>query len=194
VNRYRRKAQSFQRGFTLVELAIATLVLLVGVVAVVQLVPAAIQSNLNNRYDTTSAVAVQRLRDLMVSQALDSTTLTDPSGQFPCAGGACMLGIGAPGVDTLEGSPVLAVQDGRGNNIDVVINFTAARVPGYNFTFADLNDPTGTRYDVRWAVVTSRRAVGVIPDTVVAKRIIIGARRLGSRRPTVVTFSSWVTR
>lgn len=188
------KARGFQRGFTLVELAVATVILLVGVVAVMQLVPAAIQSNLNNRNDTTSAVAAQRLRDLMVSQALDSTTLTDPSGQFPCGGGACMLGIGAPGVDTFEGSPLAAVLDGRGNRIDVVINFNAGRVNGYNFIYVDANDPSGTRYDVRWAVITSRRAVGVIPDTVVAKRIIIGARRTGTRQPTVVTFSSWVSR
>ena len=188
------KARNTQRGFTLVELAVATAVLLVGVVAVMQLVPAAIESNLNNRYDTTAAVAVQRLRDLMVSQALNSTTLTDPSGQFPCGGGACLLGIGTPGGDLIEGAALLAVKDGKGNSIDVVIDFSAKPVNGYNFKFTDTNDPMGTSYDVRWAIVTSRRAVGDLPDVVVSKRLIVGARSIGSRRPISVTFSTWITR
>lgn len=188
------KATKSQRGFTLVELAIATAVLLVGVVAVVQLVPAAIESNMNNRYDTTAAVAVQRLRDLMVSQALNSATLNDPTGQFTCAGAPCQLGIGTPGGDLVEGSRLVAVNDGRGNRIAVAIDFAAAPVNGYNFTFADPNDPTRTRYDVRWTVVTSRRAVGMLSDVVVSKRMVIGARSVGTRRPITVTFSTWISR
>lgn len=193
MEKQRTNAGNAQRGFTLVELAVATLVLLVGVVAVAQLVPAAIESNLTNRYDTTAAVAVQRLRDLMVSQALNQVSLDDPSGQFPCPPGTCLLGIGAPGVDTLEGAPLLAARE-RGNNVVMQIDFTQAPANGYNFTFTDPNDPTQTRYDVRWAVVTSRRAVGALPDVVVSKRLIIGARSLGTRRPIRVTFSSWITR
>lgn len=188
------RATKTQRGFTLVELAIATLILLVGVVAVVQLVPAAIESNMNNRYDTTAAVAVQRLRDLMVSQALNSPVLNDPSGQFPCAGGACQLGLGTPGGDLLEGAGLSAVKDGKGNQIDVAIDFSAKPIAGYGFTFTDVNDPTLTSYDVRWAIVTSRRTVGVLPDVVVSKRLVIGARSVGTRRPVTVTFSTWISR
>jgi prepilin-type N-terminal cleavage/methylation domain len=44
------RIQSNERGFTLVELAIATVVLLVGVMAVLQLVPAAMESNRRNRW------------------------------------------------------------------------------------------------------------------------------------------------
>ena len=42
---------------------------LVGVVSVMQLVPEAMRTNLRNRYDTTSAVVAQRLRDLIARQA-----------------------------------------------------------------------------------------------------------------------------
>src|ERR1700751_2410615 len=71
---------SQQRGFTLVELAIATVVFLIGVVAVMQLVPAALQSNLNNRVDTTSVVIAQRELDQMAKQPFSSASFTDVDG------------------------------------------------------------------------------------------------------------------
>ena len=174
-----------ERGFTLTELAIATVVLVVGVVAVMQLVPAAMQSNLNNRYDTTSAVAIQRLRDLMVSQAMWSNTLTDPNGQFPC-GTTIVCNLGDPTQsDQVVGAPL----KGTGE-----IDFSNNAVAGYSFIYVDPNDATQTQYDVRWAVVTNVRNVGNLTNLMVGKRLIIGARSRSDRTPFSVTFVSWITR
>lgn len=59
---------SGQAGFSMVELLIAIVILLVGVVAVAQLVPAAIQTNTRNRYDSTALILAQRQLDLMTAQ------------------------------------------------------------------------------------------------------------------------------
>ena len=49
-----------QQGFTLIELMIAVVVLVVGAVSVAQLVPAAIFLNSRNRADSSSLVFAQR--------------------------------------------------------------------------------------------------------------------------------------
>lgn len=69
---------SRQAGFSMVELLIAIVILLVGVVAVAQLVPAAIQTNTRNRYDSTALILAQRQLDLMTAQ--------DIRAGFPAAG------------------------------------------------------------------------------------------------------------
>src|SRR5260221_2726114 len=70
-----------QSGFTLLELAVATLILMVGIAGVVQLVPASQNSNLNNRVDTTAMVFAQREMDQIINQPLTSATFTDSAGQ-----------------------------------------------------------------------------------------------------------------
>ncbi len=183
----RHATRSGQRGFSLLEVAIASVVLIAGAVAVMQLVPAAMQSNLNNRYETTSAVAIQRLRDLMVNQLLVSTTLTDPNGEFPC-GAAVVCSLGDPTrSDQLVGAPLLASGD---------IDFSPNPVAGYSFLYTDPNDASQTPYDVRWTVVTSVRNIGSLTNVVVSKRLILGARRQGGNgtSPISVTFVSWVSR
>jgi len=63
-----RGRQKSARGFSLLEMLIAVAVLLVGIVSVVQLVPASLQSNQNNRQDTTATVAAQRELDQILNQ------------------------------------------------------------------------------------------------------------------------------
>ena len=180
-----RALRSKQRGFTLIEVAIASVVLVVGAVAVMQLVPAALQSNLNNRNQTTAAVAIQRLRDLMVNQALTATTLADPNGEFPCGTTAtCSLGDSTKN-DAVVGARLLANGE---------IDFTSDPVAGYSFLFTNPNDPTQAQYDVRWAVITSVRNIGALTNVVVAKRLVVGARRRGPTTPYTVTFVSWISR
>src|SRR5580698_139838 len=74
-NRERRKrARRNERGFTLTEVLIAIVILLVGVVAVAQLVPASIGTNSANRNDSSALVFAQRQMDLFLSQPLVSTS------------------------------------------------------------------------------------------------------------------------
>lgn len=169
------RSGSQQRGFTLVELAVSTVVFLVGVVAVMQLVPAALQSNLSNRVDTTSVVVAQRELDQMVKQPFASVAFTDADGNV------CNLGNAAT-PNVVVGSPV--IQYGEFVRID----FAQPLVGGYNFQAADPLNPIEGGYDVRWAVITSVNATG----TVVSKRFIVGARQnLGTRALAPVSLDSW---
>jgi len=55
-----------------------------------------------------------------------------------------------------------------------LINFSAGRVPGYNFTYLDPNDPAGVTYDVRWAVITRTNATATT-----SRRFILGVSQDG---------------
>jgi len=160
-------------GFTLVEMMIATVVVLVGLVAVAQLVPTSVLLNSNNRNDGTALVFAQRQLEAMRVQPLTSTTFSDPLGVLCPNSTTCYLGDPTnPG--QLVGSPVVI------NNLnEPIIDFTQAPVPGYSFTYTDPNDPFHAPYDVRWAVVTNSNG-----QSVYSKRIIVGVFRGGMKTPT----------
>ena len=160
--------QLAQAGFTLTEVLIATLVLMVGIVAVAQLVPASILSNSNNRNDSSATVFAQRQLNQLTSQPLTQTTPYVDGAGLPCAAG-CNLGDPTqPGVTV--GSPVVLDANNR-----PIINFGATPVTGYSFTYLDVNDPSGTTYDVRWAVITSVNSGGAVSS----KRFILGTIKRG---------------
>jgi len=156
-----KSRKSKASGFSLIEVMVAMVLLLTGVVAIAELVPAAASTNNGNRSDSAALVLAQRELNQMLSQALASTTFVD------ALGNVCNLGTSAT-PNAVVGSPVLLI-----NNAPA-IDFSAGRVAGYNFTYADPNDPTGTSYDVRWAVIT-----GAGGGTIGFKRYILGARQVG---------------
>jgi prepilin-type N-terminal cleavage/methylation domain-containing protein len=143
-----------QRGFTFIELAIAVVILLFGIVAVLQLVPAALTSNSANRQDTMSTVIAQRLLEQMMLQQLTATTFTNSDGTTINLGSVNSGG-------TVVGSPLIS---GSSH-----INFSASTVSGYNLTYTDPNDSQSATYDVRWAVITT-----LTGSTPTAKRFIVG--------------------
>ena len=156
-----RKRWTGARGFSLVEMLIATLILLIGLVGIAQLIPASILINQKGRLDSTSLVFAQRVLDEMLAQKLTQATFIEENGAL------CSLGNPAtPGV------PVGNSFIFNGSN-QPLIDFSSAPVPGYNFTYRDLNDPFGVTYDVRWAVVTT-----VQGSTVTGRRFIVGVRQL----------------
>ena len=156
-----------QSGFTLVEVLVATIVLLTGVVAVAQLVPVAVTANNVSRRDSTALVIAQRELAQMLKVPLSVFTFDDAMGNC----NACSLGsAGAPGVT--QGSPVVVIANRP------TINYSAAAVGGYSFTTQpDPQDPYRSRYDVRWAVITDGNGA-----TASSRRIIISARLLGGNR------------
>lgn len=165
MNRKSATQKKQQSGFTLMEVLVATIVLMTGLVAVAQLVPVAITANDGNRRDSTATIIAQRELAQFLEQPLTSTApYTD------ALGNSCALGDAAqPGVTV--GSPV-TISGGR-----PVINFSAAKVASYNFTTAaDPEDPYRAQYDVRWAVITS--ATG---GNVFSRRFIISARQTNAR-------------
>jgi len=159
-----------QRGFTLVEMLIATAIVIVGLVAVAQLVPTSVMLDSNNRNDGTALVFAQRVMEAMREQPLAATTFKDPLGVLCPLGQTCQLGDPTQPKQII-GSPVVLFENSP------VIDFTAAPVPGYSFTYTDPNDPTGTITDVRWAVITNTSVARVI----ISRRIILGVFRYGMR-------------
>ena len=159
-----RANQPSPRGFTLIELAIATVVLMVGVVAVMQLVPAAMRSNLRNRYDTTATVLAQRELDQMITQPLTALQFTDADGRSVALGNPAQPGV-------VVGGPVVLV------GTTVRVDFNPPAVANYNFIAVDPNDASATPYEVRWAVITN-----AVNGLVVSRRFIVGAWRRDPRQ------------
>jgi prepilin-type N-terminal cleavage/methylation domain-containing protein len=154
-----------QRGFTLTEVLIAIVILLVGIVAVAQLVPASIGSNSANRNDSSALVFAQRQMDLFLSQPLINTSYSET---IDTQTFLCNLGDPAS-PNAVIGSPVAVFYN------QLVIDFSVSPVANYHFSYHDPNDPFGLVYDVRWAVITTT-STGGIPTS---KRFIVGARKQG---------------
>ena len=169
-----RSRRSRQRGFTLIEMLMATAIVIVGLVAVAQLVPASVMLNSYNRNDGTALVFAQREMEAMREQPLTSTTFSDPNGVVCPLGQTCLLGDPTQ-PNAIVGSPVVLFQ-----NVPV-IDFTQPQVPNYSFTYSDPNDPLGTTTDVRWAVITNSNTAQVVTS----RRIILGVFRRGMSSPVL---------
>lgn len=156
-----------QRGFTLVEVLMAIVILLIGIVAVAQLVPASISSNSTNRNDSSALVFAQREMDQFLSQPLNMSI--SPPGFIDAEGNSCNLGDPTQPNAVVPNSAYVAVY-----NSQLVIDFTQPTVAGYSFSYQDPNDPAGVFYDVRWAVITTTNN-----GMVTSKRFILGTRREG---------------
>jgi prepilin-type N-terminal cleavage/methylation domain-containing protein len=159
-----RKAQRDQCGFTLTEVLIAIVILLVGIVAVAQLVPASIGSNSANRNDSSALVFAQRQMDQFLNQPLTYTAFIQTiDGQtFTC-------NLGNP----TQPNQIVGSNWALFYN-QLVIDFSATPVTNYSFVYHDPNDPAEVVYDVRWAVLTTTNA-----GAVTSKRFILGARKKG---------------
>ncbi|MDQ1409888.1 MAG: hypothetical protein QOJ41_1623 [Acidobacteriaceae bacterium] len=175
-NGHNIKHQS-QQGFTLIELMIAVVVLVVGVVGVAQLVPAAIFLNSRNRADSSSLVYAQREMDQFTNQPLTSNNFTDQQGNV------CNLG-GSTVFNAVVGSPVTTVGG------HVAVNFSGGQVAGYSYYYTDPTDTSATRFDVRWAVISTGAA-----GNVYSRRFILGVQKSGGDTPLPpVTLDTTVSR
>jgi Tfp pilus assembly protein PilV len=154
-----------QAGFSILEMLLATVILLIGLIAVAQLVPASILLNYRNRTDSSALVFAQRELDQMLSQPLNPPS--SPPSFTDVEGNLCYLG------DPTKPNQLVGttVHSGIGNV--PVIDFTST-VANYNFTYQDGTDPSGITYDVRWAVIITGDG-----STAFSKRFILGIRQAG---------------
>ena len=160
-----------ERGFTLVEMLIATVIVVIGLVAVAQLVPTSMLMNANNRSDGAALVIAQRQMEALRAVPLSATTFTDPSGLTCPPLQTCKAGN--PSQSGAVGSPLF--------NNSPVMDFSQTASAGYGFTYSDPNDPTGALNDVRWAVVTVTNGKN---GPVTGRRIIVGVFRRGMKTIT----------
>jgi prepilin-type N-terminal cleavage/methylation domain-containing protein len=155
------KRRKSERGFSLLEMLFATIILLVGLVAIAQLVPASMLLNYENRNNSSALVFAQLELDQMLDRPLTDTVFTNAEGKV------CQLGDPAIN-NAAQGTNVVTYQN------QAVIDFTSS-VPGYNFTyFENPLIPNGLQYDVRWAVILTKNGT-----TVYSKRFILGVRQAG---------------
>jgi len=154
---------------------IATVIVIVGLVAVAQLVPVSVMMNSNNRNDGTALVFGQREMETLREQPLTSLAFADSVGVTCPLGDSCNLGDPAQ-PNVLVGSPVVLNTAGI-----AIIDFSAAPVAGYSFTYTDPNDPFSAPYDVRWAIGTAVNTNNVVTS----RRVIVGVFRRGMKTPTL---------
>src|SRR5215470_12627758 len=172
------KSRNQQKGFSILEMLLATVMLLVGLVAIAQLVPATVLLNFRNRMDSSALVFAQRELDQMVAQPLTATSFVDGIGN------ACQLGNPAPANTPQGNTPTVSLTN------QTVIDFSQPPVTGYSFTYQDPTDPSGTTYDVRWAVIVTGN--GTNPAS---KRFILGVRQIGGNGYFLpITLDTMVTR
>ena len=153
-------------GFTLIEALLATMIMMVGLVAVAQLVPVSLTITSTSQVGSTALVIQQRILEQMLDQPLSATSCTTPA--CPDAQGTNWNLGNSAAPRTIIGSAVTTV------NNSPAIDFSAGQVPGYGFIYSDPNDPYGASYDVRWAVITYVKG-----SQVTGKRFLLGARQAG---------------
>jgi type II secretory pathway pseudopilin PulG len=161
------KLREGQGGFSILEMMFATIILLVGLVAIAQLVPASILLNYSNRLDSSALVFAQHELDQFLDQPLSSSSFID------ALGNTCKLGD-PTNTNAVQGGTVTTALN---NQTLIVFNGTIpplAPTNGYGFTYQDPNDPSGTTYDVRWAVIITGNGA-----TASSKRFILGVRQAG---------------
>lgn len=184
MQRSTKRNRARQQGFSLLEMLFATVILLVGLVAVAQLVPASMLMNYHNRTDSAALVFAQRQLDVLLDQPLNppGNSFTDLQGNTYQLGDPT-----APNVR--QGSNVVTL------NGYTVIDFGGALpgaypTNGYGFTYQDLTDPNGATYDVRWAVIITGNGTNAS-----SKRFILGVRQLsGSGFSLPITLDTMVSR
>jgi hypothetical protein len=148
-------------------MVVASAILMVGIVSVVQLVPASVQSTSRNRYDTMATVIAQRELDQILAQPLSSTTPFQDADNWT-------VNLGGAGT---AGAPITMY----GPTTIIDFSVPASSVPdGYiKPDYVDPND-LSAHFEIRWAVIT-RTAGGVI----IGKRFIIGCRQTNATTPVM---------
>jgi type II secretory pathway pseudopilin PulG len=165
MQRWYIKSRNAQEGFSILEMLLATVILLVGLVAIAQLVPATILMNYRNRTDSSALVFAQRELDQMLAQPLNPAS--SPPSFTDAYGNLCYLG------DPTQPNQLLGTNVLLGFNNAPIIDF-GSTVSNYNFTYQDPTDPSGVTYDVRWAVITTGNGTSAS-----SKRFILGVRQVG---------------
>ncbi len=178
----RNKAKRNAAGFTLIEVMIAGMILVIASVGVLAMISVAIASNARNKHDSTKTMLAEAVIEQVSSTLIGSgqAALSDCAGTNfsidAAAGGALLTGGGTHPNDVI------------GNDID----FTQVTVPGgYQMNYVVMSPCTAggqyvATYDVRWHVDQIGAAAGTPSNSFM---LTVGAKLKGSGTQSGVLFS-----
>ena len=137
----KRNKWSKQSGTSLIELMIACLVLMVGVLGVASLIPIAIGANSRNRQQSNSTVIAQMVMEKILSVPAGTSPVLVVSDCLPVANNVNT--IGTPGAGS--GATLLPSGD---------VDFNATAPAGYGMLYTACGAAGGGQsvYDVRWNI------------------------------------------
>jgi prepilin-type N-terminal cleavage/methylation domain-containing protein len=160
MNKQRRTSK--ERGMTLIELMIAMVVLLVGVVGSMALIGYAMSGNGRNKQQSNSTVIAQMLTEKISSQ---KATLSNSLTVIDCTGTSNTVNTSVGGGALTSGGAV---------------DFTQAAVTGYQMYYTDCGtNGRQMTYDVRWTITQ---------PTTYTKLVIVSAQlknAAGTSNPTM---------
>jgi Tfp pilus assembly protein PilV len=136
-----------EAGFSLVEMVLASLVLLVGLTAGMLLILTAMANNNRSKMDSTATILSQMTIEMIAAVPANATTNMTVVDCNPNSGSASHT-IYTTGSSGGAGAPLTS-----GGSID----FTQSTVTSYSMTYYSCQASTGDRqalYDVRWNIKT----------------------------------------
>lgn len=133
-------ARKESRGFSLVELMIAMVVLAVGLLAAAGLICAAMSTNVVPKLGSTSATLAESTMERILSIPPDATGAAASATLTDCSGNSFT-------VNTLVGGSPLVT-----NQNEVTVDFQQPAVPGYSMQYVICASNQNITYDVRWTV------------------------------------------
>ena len=162
----KRIGRTRQSGMSMIELMIAMMVLVVGMLALMTLVTTAISSNNRNKLDTTGTMLAQTVLEGIAAQPATSGvpfTMKDCNPAGATSWTIASAGAASPGA----GADVVAST----GNIDFNLQSYAAVTANYKMKYVTCGvSGAQATYDVRWNVETL---------TTYTKLITVSARQLG---------------
>jgi type II secretory pathway pseudopilin PulG len=145
-------------GFTVLEVLVATVILLVGIIGVSQMVPQALDYDMRNRDTSSSIMAAQRELEQMIKLPIDVNQLaTGTDYSFTDADGfATYLGaLPNPATAAATAAPPPPAQSGCPLTATGAIDFSQpCLAAGYTKVFSPPLGSPFENYDLRWNVIT----------------------------------------
>jgi len=157
-------------GFSLIELMIASTVLVVGLLGGIGVICVATANNSRSRLNTTAATLAESIMERITAiPANTATTMTD------CKGNTFVLNT------AVGGSPL--VNSGAFGGVQA--DFSQPPVPGYQMQYLVCTSSQGLPYDVRWTIDP-----GPTPST---QLVTVSAKALPGTTTPVAVFAKPVT-
>lgn len=162
-----------EAGMSLLELMIACLMMVVGLLGPMALVLTTIANNNRSKWDSTATLLAQMTLEAIASVPANATASSTPGSNVTVVDCNPSSSSAAHAVNTLgstgsgAGAPLLSTGD---------IDFTAATVSGYSISYYNCRASTGDRqelYDVRWNIKTISGSAKLVT---VAAQAVAGAK------------------